>query len=54
MNKDKLPIMLGLAFIATFVGLGLGGAFIYGPILLSIGVNPIVSSSTCLYLVVFS
>ena len=33
---------------------GLGGGFIYGPMLLTLGLNPIVISATLLYLIIFS
>ena len=33
---------------------GLGGGFIYSPILLSQGANPVAIASTCLYMILFS
>uniref|UniRef100_A0A7S3I4N7 Uncharacterized protein n=1 Tax=Favella ehrenbergii TaxID=182087 RepID=A0A7S3I4N7_9SPIT len=56
LTRRNLPFLLGLAFISAFIGqiFGLGGGFIYGPMLLMLGVNPIVVSSTCLYLIIFS
>jgi len=33
---------------------GVGGNFIYGPLLLHVGFHPSVSSSTCLYMIMFS
>ena len=33
---------------------GLGGSFIYGPVLLSFNLHALVSASTCLYMMVFS
>ena len=55
-NKSNIPILMSLGFIASFIGqcFGLGGGFIYGPILLSIGFNPLVIAATCLYLIIFS
>lgn len=54
--RKNLPFMLGTAFMSGFIGqiFGLGGGFIYGPMLMSIGVNPNVSASTCLFMVMFS
>ena len=48
--------MLSTGFMSGFIGqiFGLGGGFIYGPMLMSIGVNPQVSASTCLFMVMFS
>ena len=45
-----------LAFMGGWVAgaLGLGGGSIYNPLLLTMGVPPMVSSSTGLYLVTFS
>lgn len=56
MTWGNLPLLLGLALIASFIGqmFGLGGGFIYGPILISLGVNPIVNSATLLYLIIWS
>ena len=56
MSKGNLPIILIMALVASFIGqmFGLGGGFIYCPILLSMGVNPLVVSSTALYLIIFS
>ena len=31
-----------------------GGGFIYGPVLITFGVNPIVVSATILYMIIFS
>ena len=33
---------------------GLGGSFVYGPILLTLGINPLVSASSCQYMIMFS
>ena len=33
---------------------GVGGNFVYGPILIHIGIHPSVSSSSCLYMICFS
>ena len=33
---------------------GLGGSFVYGPVLLTLGVNPLVSASSCQYMIMFS
>ena len=54
--RANLPFMLGTGFMSGFIGqiFGLGGGFIYGPMLMSIGVNPSVSGSTCLFMVMFS
>ena len=54
--KKNLPFMLSTGFMSGFIGqiFGLGGGFIYGPMLMSIGVNPQVSASTCLFMVMFS
>ena len=55
MKPENLPFMIIMSFMSGFIGqiFGLGGAFIYSPMLLTIGVNPLVSSSTCLYMMVF-
>ena len=56
MDRKNLPTLLICAFIAAFIGqmFGLGGGFIYGPILLTLGVNPLVISATLLYMIIFS
>ena len=55
-SKRNLPFMLGTGFMSGLIGnlFGLGGGFIYGPMLMSLGVNPSVSASTCLFMVMFS
>ena len=55
MKPKNLPFMIIMSFMSGFIGqiFGLGGAFIYSPMLLTIGVNPLVSASTCLYMMVF-
>ena len=55
-DKKKLWQLLGLGFVGGWVAgaLGLGGGSIYNPALLSMGVPPIVSSASGLYLVTFS
>ena len=56
MKPRNLPFMIIASFMSGFVGqiFGLGGAFIYGPLLITIGVNPLVSASTCLYMMIFT
>ena len=56
MTPRNLPKMLIGSFLSGFIGqmFGLGGGFIYGPVLLTLGVNPQVSGSTCLYMIMFS
>jgi len=55
-NRKNMPLLLSIALIASFIGqmFGLGGGFIYGPMLLTLGLNPIVISATLLYLIIFS
>ena len=55
-NKSNIPVLMSLGFIASFIGqcFGLGGNFIYGPILMSMGWNPLVTAATGLYLIIFS
>ena len=52
----NLLFILSLAMLSGFVGqmFGVGGGFMYGPMLLMLGVSPLVSSSTCLYMILFS
>ena len=56
MTPRNLPLLLSLALVAAFIGqmFGLGGGFIYGPVLITLGVNPIVNSATLLYMIIFS
>ena len=56
MSFNKLPIILAFAFISSFCGqmFGLGGGFIYGPVLLALGGHPQVVASTLLYMQVFT
>lgn len=55
-NSKRLWTLLILGFAGGWVAgaLGLGGGSIYNPALLSMGVPPIVSSASGLYLVTFS
>ena len=56
MQRKNLPVLLIASLISAFIGqmFGVGGGFIYGPILLHLGANPIVVASTCLYIIIFS
>ena len=56
MVSKNLTFMLVAAFFSGMFGqlFGLGGGFIYGPMLLSIGVNPLVSGSTLLYMILYT
>jgi len=51
-----LKILLFYGFAGGWVAgaLGLGGGSIYGPAILSLGVNPRVAGSTSMYLVLFT
>ena len=55
-DRKRLCQLLGLGFVGGWVAgaLGLGGGSIYNPALLAMGVPPIVSSASGLYLVTFS
>ncbi len=52
-NVIKLSVF---AFIGSTIAtaVGVGGSIIFNPLLLSLGISPIVSSSTALYLVMFN
>lgn len=56
MNRNNLPLLMTLALLSSFIGqmFAQGGGFIYGPILLVFGINPIVMSATLLYIIIFS
>ena len=56
MTPKVLPFLIIMSFMSGFIGqmFGLGGGFVYGPMLLASGVNPLVSASTCLYMIMFS
>jgi hypothetical protein len=55
-DRKKLSQLLALGFVGGWVAgaLGLGGGSVYNPALLAMGVPPIVSSASGLYLVTFS
>ena len=55
-EKSVLIKLLLLSFFGRFVAgaFGLGGGVIFNPILLSLGMPPIVSSATGAYLITFS
>ena len=55
-DSKRLSQLLALGFFGGWVAgaLGLGGGSVYNPALLSMGVPPIVSSASGLYLVTFS
>ena len=56
MRPRTLPFVIFMSFMSGFIGqiFGLGGAFILSPMLLSIGVNPLVSASTCMFMMIFT
>lgn len=56
LTPGVLPKLLFASLMSGFIGqlFGLGGGFIYGPIIIAVGVNPVVSASTCLYMIMFS
>ena len=56
MKPSSMPLMILAAFMSGFFGkiLGLGGCSLFGPYLLSIGVNPLVSGATCLYMIMYA
>lgn len=56
MSKKNLTFLLLAALFSGFCGqlFGLGGGFIYGPMLLMIGVNPLVGASSCQYMIMCS
>lgn len=47
---------MAASFMSAFIGqcFGLGGGFIYGPILLQFKLNPLTIASTCLYMIAWS
>ena len=55
-DNKKLWTLIGLGFVGGCVAgaLGLGGGCVYNPALLALGIPPIVSSASGLYLVTFS
>ena len=55
-ESRSLTLLLVVGFSGGFVAgaLGLGGAVIYNPALLSLGLHPKVASATGMYLVLFS
>ena len=56
LSGDNLAFITIFAALSGFIGqiFAVGGGFIYGPMLLMLGVNPLVSSSTCLYMILFT
>ena len=56
MCSENLPFVIFMAFMSGFIGqiFGLGGAFMFSPMLLSIGVHPLVSASTCMFMMVYT
>ena len=56
MKPKGMPMMITVATLSGFFGkiLGLGGCSLFGPYLLSIGVNPLVSGATCLYMIMYA
>ena len=56
LNKSNMCKLIGFSFVGGWVSgaLGLGGGAIFNPLLLSMGVPPKVSSSTGMYMIIFS
>ena len=55
LNGAKLTSLLGCSIIGGMVGaMGLGGAIVFNPILLNLGVIPQVVASTGMYLIMYS
>ena len=52
----KIAVVIALGFCGGFIAgaLGLGGGIIYNPVLLTLGLPPMVSAASGLYLVTFS
>ena len=55
-DGGTLAYVLIMAVVGSMAGnaLGLGGAFIYNPVQLSLGVAPSVAASTSMYMIMFS
>jgi uncharacterized membrane protein YfcA len=56
LNYRKLTVLVSLGFAGGFIAgaLGLGGGIIYNPVLLTMGLPPMVAAASGLYLVTFS
>ena len=54
--KDKAIRLIVWGFFSAFIGqmFGLGGEFIYSPILMGHGAHPVSIASTCMYMIMFS
>lgn len=54
-SRPNLPKLLFMSFISAFIGqmFGLGGGIIYQPLLIKLGMHPLVTGSTVLYMIQF-